>query len=174
MASDPKTDALPAAPSDVASEPKANGPIAVPSNVASKSKTDGPLSAHSDIPSRSKTDVPIAALHNMASESKTDASLPTCTKLDCPLVQAGIPHSEGIYLHEGKDAGFSITFAKSNPPPFVWEANNLFWEGETAIRAVKGVNNKELEETTEKHRLTLKGFLNYHGGCNCKEHGHAH
>ncbi len=28
-----------------------------------------------------------------------------CAKHDCPLNEAGISHSEGIYKHEGKDAG---------------------------------------------------------------------
>lgn len=102
----------------------------------------------------------------------------SCSKHDCPLNEAGINHSEGIYRHEGKDAIFcNVVFANSNPPPFIWQAHGRFWKAVAAESTAKGDAPCSVQETIQKDGSMVNKFLSDHGGCSCRRsdcNGHLH
>jgi len=112
----------------------------------------------------------------MSSITSTSDSPKSCTKTDCPLNEAGIPHSTGIYLHEGREHNrFCIILSNSNPLPFIWRCLE---ETGTAYEAIKeskimGGNVKEAEAALAALQGTVERFLDYHNGCNnCSGCGH--
>lgn len=98
-----------------------------------------------------------------------------CEALTCPLNEAGIIHSQGIYKHNNQDnVGFCIVFANSNPPDFIWKAWERYADLERIIKKGKhnGENVEELVKEREAKSQIVERFLDYHCGCNrCLEGG---
>ncbi|EPE26700.1 hypothetical protein GLAREA_02613 [Glarea lozoyensis ATCC 20868] len=86
----------------------------------------------------------------------------SCTTHDCPLVQAGIEHNEGLFKDGGMDQGsrFSILFGASNPPGFIWEADDARREARSKIQ--KGENVEENEMIEQQKALFVSKFCEYH------------
>ena len=48
--------------------------------------------------------------------------VPPCKASDCPIKT---PHSQGLYLHEGKSVTGDPIFRRSNPPPTIKRAGTM-------------------------------------------------
>ena len=90
-----------------------------------------------------------------------------CTEPQCPLNGAGLHHNEGIYRHGGEDpTRFSSIFGTSNPPPFVWEAEERSIAAQKRLEAGDESARADVEEATG----VVDKFLDSHCECAFSPH----
>ncbi|KAL8946552.1 MAG: hypothetical protein Q9222_007069 [Ikaeria aurantiellina] len=89
-----------------------------------------PLYEVSDVPPYTETVLPPSYTVEVLKDH-VSRDVPHCINPACPVRQLGIPHSRGLYHHEGQLGPFKRggstwlpTFGCSNPPPHVWDAYN--------------------------------------------------
>lgn len=83
------------------------------------------------------------------------------------MTRAGMQHSQGIYRHGGKDNGdFNTVFGTSNPPPFVWQAEERRIAAKKRLEAGDETARTEMAESAG----VVDRFLDNHCECAFSPH----
>ena len=102
---------------------------------------------------------------NMSASAQTYPTPRRSQVPTCPLNEAGMEHSCGLYLNNGRSqtrTSISILFGDSNPPGFIWDASE---QRQTAMEKIrKGENVEENRRVAEETAGLVGRFVSLHAG----------